>query len=170
MLLPGSRITRAFAGLPPPPDMGEINFDWLRQNLVEQILADGLVAPNISSELALQSPLVSDFTVAVLGAVIATLEIPVAAIGVETQEVSLENFGVGRIDGTVFDQERKIGEPSEDSRVSAYYKRLAGPRQPVPSLLSKLLPILLPPARTEFAEVFQLPMTCTHFNAMASNG
>lgn len=76
----------------------------------------------------------------------------------EVFEVPIDRFGSFQINGARFGEDKKVGSPVEDPRVqAAARKRGIRGRSTVAPLLAKLLPILLPPARARFGDVFDFP-------------
>lgn len=72
---------------------------------------------------------------------------------IEIEEIPLGRFQAFRVGGTRFRKNEKVGIPLEDPKCGRRGKDPSCERH----LLSKLLPVLLPPARLSFGDVFDLP-------------
>jgi superfamily II DNA or RNA helicase len=73
-----------------------------------------------------------------------------------TEEIPLDSFDRPATDGALFFRNQRMGRPAGEQLISA------GPRhdrhsERAENILSSLLPVLLPPASSEFAQVFVLP-------------
>jgi len=78
---------------------------------------------------------------------------------IEIEEIPLGRFQAFRVDGTRFRKNEKVGIPLEDPKMRKERERSklrAAPSKSL-NLLSKLLPVLLPPARLSYGDVFDLP-------------
>ncbi len=155
--LPGNVVTRRLAGLPSAPPVGDLD-PVLRPDIATSTIEYGLVSPPpISGDLCLVAPDVLDIRVDPSSDVSIT-EVAFESDHFDIHEIAIDEFGVYQINGALYDRERKIGVPAEDPRVQAAAAQtgVRGRSKAAP-LLARLLPILLPPARARFGEVFDLP-------------
>ena len=153
---PGNAFTRRLAGLPAPPKTGSVGavFD---PTIANSIIEYGVLPPpDISLDQCVKTPTRNYIETGWPEAEIDLVDISISEF--EIGEVTIDRFGAFQINGANFAEDRKVGTPIDDPRVQAAARK-AGyrGRSTTAPLLAQLLPILLPPARARFGDVFDLP-------------
>jgi superfamily II DNA or RNA helicase len=171
MGLPGNRVSRALAGLPRQPKTASLSQDALDFALRAPSSPLGFECvqpPGVTRDLALHSevggahsevpfePLVAHQPLDLLKHLDAVSEI-FFEFSFDTMEVPPEGFVPVSIAGSLFLPKRKLGTQQDPHHRDGYLQEKQKPPTKSELLLAKLLPILLPPARAEFADVFVLP-------------
>jgi superfamily II DNA or RNA helicase len=154
-MLPGTRLSRSIAGLPPPPGTGSLD------------IGDLPISPRTIAVDQLAIGRSTDFALSAAGETAVISAMPIDAIETEAIDLALDvavtDLPLPRVDtpevaGALFFRERKVGTPAGARLNDARAEQRRGlARESSENLLSKLLPVLLPPASSEFAHVFVLP-------------
>lgn len=154
-MLPGSRFSRAIAGLPPAPEVGVLELGELSLHARSLVVEPPRITE--SSDLALWPVGLTAIEDLVPAPRLNEVAVDLAA-GVEARNVALPGMEPPQTRGALFFRDRKVGAPI-GPRIGELQPAVRRDieRDAAESLLAKLLPILLPPASTDFAHVFVLP-------------
>ena len=153
--LPGNRIKRLVAGLPDAPQSGALDAFSFGLDLHSVPVGDlgTTTSPDLTLKLS-DSPLLyaSDLLLEVY-----LDEIAIGRFDFVVEDIPPESFPGVSTDGTLFFKEQKVGRPASQPAVRQPTSQ-AKPPSPAESLLAMLLPVLLPPARSDLsAEPLALP-------------
>lgn len=178
---PGNRLTRRVAGLPVAPVTGEVDIpslpapkivgaidliappavcnDLTRVILETQLMPVSIAEPSTGHLLidAIGMPAVSpDLTAAPSE----TADVGFSIAPPDAVRIDFARFTPVETDGALYFKDKKLGTPgglTDAILAPSAERRKNKHREAAESLLTRLLPILLPPARTKFSDVFVVP-------------